>query len=825
MGDPLLAGRVLLAAAPFLGGLKGWVIEPRAVEGSLARGLVVRDLRIVAPGFEARIAEVRLRAKLLPMLRRRVVLEELELLSPTVVVAPRARGGSDAASGLDSAARASWEIDVVRWRVEAGTLIVPKAPPGYRRFERLRAAGSVERGTALVERASASAREVRLSASGHASLRARGGRWQGWVEASGLDVSRLFPALAAARLSRVSGRARAEGAGAEGRARVALTETGGLRAEGEVEWDARGAKADARVTGTDLTARLSARAPRGGPAEGSWSAAAGPRAAARWLRGASAALAVSSGTFSGRTLRGGLTAAGARAGEVEIGRVDARFVLSPGRALVKASVPRFDRAAPGLTLTGIELALDAAGSLAAPRGSARATIAGGTFRGEPLGSAEASFALDGRLARIERFEWRLPEGRVTLAGALPLRRSKAGRVFTLRARAQDVQLGRYARAPREVELRRPRVDGDLELRSERGGWVVVGTATLAADRLAYDRAGVAFERPFVEFAADGRRLRVRSASPAVSGELSRAGPALAFKAERVKFALKDGAKGEVSADVALRGSWRAPALTGEVFVHKAEYRPPKRKRSKPEPATEPARPRSGVALDLRVRADGNVWYKDRQASIEFKGDVRARGTQPALFGTVEAVRGSVSYFGRQFKIDRAKAVFSGEAPPDPALDAVSEFVEPRSNARVRLGLTGTAKAPKLELSSEPPMDQRDILSFLAFGRPLYEVGERRDPATAEQAATMVADYLAQGLGRYLPVDLFRVKLTENRKADVSVGRYVARNLFVSYGQTFEREGQKRVSADYKISDQWSLETQSFGEGRYVIDLLFNYGIR
>jgi translocation and assembly module TamB len=146
----------------------------------------------------------------------------------------------------------------------------------------------------------------------------------------------------------------------------------------------------------------------------------------------------------------------------------------------------------------------------------------------------------------------------------------------------------------------------------------------------------------------------------------------------------------------------------------------------------------------------------------------------------------------------------------------------------------------MTLTSEPPMDERDIVSFLATGRPLYEVGgaDSKKVGGAAEAASVVADYVSQGLRRYLPprlaLDVFRLEVQHGRPG-VTVGRYVTRKLFVTYGQVGggAADLERRVDATYTLSPRWSVETQRTTErvgggtptSDNVVDILFTLGFR
>ena len=73
--------------------------------------------------------------------------------------------------------------------------------------------------------------------------------------------------------------------------------------------------------------------------------------------------------------------------------------------------------------------------------------------------------------------------------------------------------------------------------------------------------------------------------------------------------------------------------------------------------------------------------------------------------------------------------------------------------------------------------------------------------------------------------MINLKVDNESRADLTVGRYITRDLFISYGQVLGQGGEKRVSAEYSVSRHWSLEGKNSSDGRYVADLLFKYGIK
>jgi autotransporter translocation and assembly factor TamB len=66
---------------------------------------------------------------------------------------------------------------------------------------------------------------------------------------------------------------------------------------------------------------------------------------------------------------------------------------------------------------------------------------------------------------------------------------------------------------------------------------------------------------------------------------------------------------------------------------------------------------------------------------------------------------------------------------------------------------------------------------------------------------------------------------EGAAADLTVGRYITRDLFLSFEQTLGEDGGRRINAEYSLTPLWSLEGGTGSDGRYVVDVLFKYPLK
>jgi translocation and assembly module TamB len=205
-----------------------------------------------------------------------------------------------------------------------------------------------------------------------------------------------------------------------------------------------------------------------------------------------------------------------------------------------------------------------------------------------------------------------------------------------------------------------------------------------------------------------------------------------------------------------------------------------------------------------------------------------------MFGAIEALRGYYVYLGNTFVINSGRITFSGETPSNPEIAAEASKEDRGAPYKVYFSASGTMQKPKISLSSDPSMEERDIISYLVTGKPLYEAysqgsngGQAGHGDTAAQnlAAGYLSQQAAMTVGRKLELDIVNLKVNPGNQADLTIGRYVTKDLFISYGQVLGQGGERRVSAEYSITRFLSLEGKNSSDGIYGTDLLFKFGIR
>jgi translocation-and-assembly-module (TAM) inner membrane subunit TamB-like protein len=251
-----------------------------------------------------------------------------------------------------------------------------------------------------------------------------------------------------------------------------------------------------------------------------------------------------------------------------------------------------------------------------------------------------------------------------------------------------------------------------------------------------------------------------------------------------------------------------------------------------------------IALDLDVDIPRDSWVKGGGANIEVEGklEINKSYKEPYLItGSIDVIRGDYQFMGRLFKVDNGTVSFRGKKIVDPFLDLRATYEV--SSVEVYINITGTAEKPKIQLSSDPPLDEDEIVSYLVFGTSSESLGTDQRVEFQEKAGevlgTMAVGELRNTLGEELAIDVMTIKggQTGFRDTHLEIGKYLTDDLYIGYERySFERYFYERyffspglpsstVTAnraviEYRVFDFLTLESE-IGEEAGA-DVFFNF---
>jgi translocation and assembly module TamB len=200
--------------------------------------------------------------------------------------------------------------------------------------------------------------------------------------------------------------------------------------------------------------------------------------------------------------------------------------------------------------------------------------------------------------------------------------------------------------------------------------------------------------------------------------------------------------------------------------------------------------------------------------------VKKNPDAPVLItGLVNTVRGTYDFQGRRFDLVRDGTVrFTGTPDINPLLDISATRQIPNTGVEARIHITGTPKAPKLSLTSNPPLEESDILALIVFNRPINELGtgERSSlAATAGGIATgFIAAPLGKSIGEALDLDLFEISTTTETGdlgAAITLGQQLNERTFIKLYQQFGQQSTTEFRIEYRLARFLRLEASAAPE--------------
>ncbi len=400
---------------------------------------------------------------------------------------------------------------------------------------------------------------------------------------------------------------------------------------------------------------------------------------------------------------------------------------------------------------------------------------------------------------------------------------------------------------------------DLALRGQAVGFS--GTGHLGIDT-AFARVtsiGVEYSNIHLEASLEGPNLVIDSLSArtgaggvSASGTVSLASledPAfdLVFKPHKFLGINTQTMRAVADGSLTVAGTLKLPVITGDITIDEANFVVPEtvsegqvesvqltdadyailRERfgyRRQAPGKSGAGDTTRVSLDVALHFPRRSWIRKKanpSLSVEIEGDLKVRsmpGEPLSLVGVLKPVAGRsfVSQFGRQFEIKSGEIRFDG--PPEQFnLNVDSEYKVPArsgsgmSEATIRMQVERRLERFQFTLSSDPPMEQADILSYLTTGT----ATSGAFASTSSQGNLATSAALEQVVGAIgglaedkIPLDIFQIRQDGARGITIVAGNYVSPKTYVGvrYPILLQQTGQDNY---YDTGTEFEVEYQSF----------------
>ncbi len=238
---------------------------------------------------------------------------------------------------------------------------------------------------------------------------------------------------------------------------------------------------------------------------------------------------------------------------------------------------------------------------------------------------------------------------------------------------------------------------------------------------------------------------------------------------------------------------------------------------------------SALSADIRVHVPKNAWLKGQDVNAEIAGDITVRkkpGGPFLLYGPLNTIRGNYYFMGKNFQLTKGNVEFLGLKEINPNLNIEAQ-TRIKSNTII-VTLYGSAQEMSIDLSSDPAMNESDIISYLVFGRATDDLGGDQAFSVEKSALSytggLLAGELRNLLGDMAFIDSFSVDSgsSQNGFGSVTLGKYITPKIFVSHRQGLSENEASYQEIIYELTPDIKLETQIGQDHTSSADITWEY---
>ena len=267
-----------------------------------------------------------------------------------------------------------------------------------------------------------------------------------------------------------------------------------------------------------------------------------------------------------------------------------------------------------------------------------------------------------------------------------------------------------------------------------------------------------------------------------------------------------------------QGAAEVPELTG--VRRKSQIVTP-RPTDRPTPA-----PVSTIRLDLNVSAPNQLFVSGMGLESEWQMKLHVGGTSaaPVVTGGLDLVRGTYSFAGKRFEVNRGTIRFNGGALSDPDINIQATTTVNGITAVIQI--TGTGQRPQIAFTSTPALPQDEVLSRLLFGTN----PENLSATEAIQLASALNSLRGSGgglnpLGKLRSAtgfDRLRVLGADQatgRGTSLAAGKYITDNIYVEI--VTDARGYTATQLEIALTRTLSLLTATGSQGGSDVRLKYS----
>lgn len=197
-----------------------------------------------------------------------------------------------------------------------------------------------------------------------------------------------------------------------------------------------------------------------------------------------------------------------------------------------------------------------------------------------------------------------------------------------------------------------------------------------------------------------------------------------------------------------------------------------------------------LAMDIGITIPKNLTITGHDLASEWKGDFSIQGTakNPLFDGEVKVVNGSYLFNGKPFEINQGTITLAGELEKKTSLYVIAS--KDLGKIRADAILKGPIKNPTVTFRSNPPLPQREIISWILFDRGTSEISTFEGSQLTESISNLDSNHqgpdvltklrTALGIDR---LDISRNPNASDNGVNLQLGKYISKGVLISISKS------------------------------------------
>lgn len=211
-----------------------------------------------------------------------------------------------------------------------------------------------------------------------------------------------------------------------------------------------------------------------------------------------------------------------------------------------------------------------------------------------------------------------------------------------------------------------------------------------------------------------------------------------------------------------------------------------------------------ITLNLEFDVKEPFSIKGTDLKSRWAGSLKIKGTAetPEIFGEFKVVDGQYKFNGKIFEINEGSISFSGEPGKKTSLYVIGS--QDLGQIKADVILKGPLKSPAISFRSNPPLPQREILSWILFGHGASELNTfqgsklNQSITNLNKGGSKGPDLLTK-IRNKIGIDTidFNHNDSDSNEVSIKVGKYVSKGILVSVKKSISAEAN-RLEIEAKV---------------------------